>query len=34
MEDMKMSNLLQEDHSMKYRMTTNANTRDVAEHSE
>ena len=31
---MKMGNLSKEDHSMKYRMTTNANTKDVAEHSE
>ena len=29
-----MRNLSKYDHSMKYRMTTNANTKDVAEHSE
>ena len=29
-----MRNLSKEDHSMKYRMTTNANTKDVAENSE
>ena len=29
-----MRNLSKEDHGMKYRMTTNANTKDVAEHSE
>jgi len=31
---MKMKNISKEDHSMKHRMTTNANTKDVAEHSE
>ena len=33
-EGRKMRNLLKEGHSMKYGMTTNANTKDVAEHSE
>ena len=28
-----MRKLSKEDHSMEYRMTTNANTKDVAEHS-
>ena len=31
---MKMKNISEEDHSMKHRMTTNANTKDVAERSE
>ena len=31
---MKMRNLSKEDHSMKYRMTPNATTKDAAEHLE
>ena len=31
---MKMKNISKEDHSMKHRMTTNVNTKDVAERSE
>jgi len=31
---MKMKDISKEDHSMKHRMTTNANKKDVVEHSE